>query len=88
MSIGKYLTNFGVIGALLGALGTLRQTQAMPKDWRRYLIWGVWAAGLVLAIVSVAKQPEDEEHEERVKETERLEKARSKALAKAERKAR
>lgn len=30
MSIGKYLTNLGVIGALMGALGTAKQAQAMP----------------------------------------------------------
>ncbi len=83
MSIGKYLTNFGVIAALLGALGTLRQTQAMPKDWRRFIIWGVWAAGLVLAIVGVAKQPADEEYEERAKEAERIEKLQAKAERKA-----
>lgn len=68
MSIGKYLTNFGVIGALLGALGTARQTQSMPRDWRRYVIWAVWAAGLVLAIVSVAKQEEDRRYEEELRE--------------------
>ncbi|MCB1274648.1 MAG: hypothetical protein KDB25_09700 [Leucobacter sp.] len=62
MGIGKYLTSMSVIGALLGALGTARQTQAMPKDWRRYLVWGVWAAGLVLAVVGVAKQVDDEQH--------------------------
>ncbi len=83
MSIGKYLTNFGVIAALLGALGTLRQTQAMPKDWRRFIIWGVWAAGLVLAIVGVAKQPADKEYEERAKEAERIEKLQAKAERKA-----
>ncbi len=63
MSIGKYLTNLGVIGAALGALGTARQTQAMPRDWRRFIVWGVWAAGLLLAIVGVAKQIEDEQFE-------------------------
>lgn len=70
MSIGKYLTNFGVIAAVFGALGTLRQTQSMPKDWRRFLVWGIWAAGLALAIVGVAKQPQDEEHEAELKEAE------------------
>ncbi|CAG7597489.1 hypothetical protein ACFPZL_06780 [Leucobacter soli] len=63
MSIGKYLTNMGVIGALFGALGTARQAQSMPRDWRRFLVWGVWAAGLVLAIVGVAKQLDDEQFE-------------------------
>lgn len=67
MSIGKYLTNFGVIGALMGALGTVRQTKQMPNDWRRYIVWVVWAAGLVLAVASVAKQPEDEAYEARLK---------------------
>lgn len=64
MAIGKYLTSMSVIGALLAAIGTARQTRAMPKDWRRFLIWGVWAAGLVLAIVGVAKQADDEAYEQ------------------------
>lgn len=75
MSIGKYLTNVGVIGALIGALGTLRQTQSMPKDWRRYLVWVVWAAGLALAIAGVAKQQDDEREEYELKEARREAKA-------------
>lgn len=85
MSIGKYLTNPGVIGALLGALGTSKQTQQMPKDWRRYLVWAVWAAGLALAIVGVAKQQDDEAHEAEIKEARRAAKATAKAVAKASR---
>lgn len=83
MSIGKYLTNIGVIAALFGALGTVRQTQAMPKDWRRFVVWGVWAAGLVLAIVGVAKQAEDEEFEAEIKAAEKQAKAIEKAAKKA-----
>jgi len=79
MAIGKYLTNVGVLGALAGALGTARQTQSMPRDWRRFVIWGVWAAGLVLAVVSVAKQPEDEEFEAAQRDADRAEKAAAKA---------
>lgn len=79
MSIGKYLTNFGVIGAAVGALGTMRQTQSMPKDWRRILIWVVWGAGLALAIAGVAKQAEDEQYEAEAREAERAEKAAAKA---------
>lgn len=82
MSIGKYLTNLGVIGALLGALGTARQTQAMPKDWRRYIVWVVWAAGLALAIAGVAKQAEDEQYEEELKQLDREQKAAAKAARK------
>lgn len=59
MSIGKYVTNPGVIGAAAGALGTARKTQSMQSDWRRYLVWGVWLAGLALAIASVAMQETD-----------------------------
>lgn len=61
VSIGKYVTNPGVIGAAAGALGTARKTQSMRSDWRRYLVWGVWLAGLALAIASVAMQETDEE---------------------------
>lgn len=83
MSIGKYVTNMGVIGALIGALGTFRQTQDMQKDWRRVLVWGVWAAGLALAIASVAKQPEDEAREAERKHAEKQAKADAKAARKS-----
>ncbi len=82
MSIGRYLTNIGVIGALIGALGTMRQTQQMPKDWRRFLVWGVWAAGLALAIAGAAKQEQDEQFAEAHKQAERDEKAELKEARK------
>lgn len=63
MQIGKYVTSPGVIGAALGALGTARKTQSMRRDWRRFIVWGVWAAGLALAIASVAMQEQDENFE-------------------------
>lgn len=78
MSFGKYLTNIGVISALLGVLGTMRQTQSMPKDWRRFVVWGVWGASLLLAIASVAKQPQDEEYEAAAKEADRAERRAAK----------
>lgn len=61
VEVGKYLTNFGVLGAAAGVLSTARRTSAMPRDWRRFIVWGVWIAGLVLAIAGVALQGEDEE---------------------------
>lgn len=83
MSIGKYLTNLGVIGSVLGAFGTWRQTQNMPRDWRRFVVWGVWAAGFVLAVAAAAKQPEDEAYEAAVREEERQAKLAAKAARKA-----
>lgn len=79
MAIGKYLTNIGVIGAAIGAIGTYRQTQEMPRDWRRYLPWAVWALGLILAAASVAKQQDDERYEIELKEARKQEKAAVKA---------
>ncbi|QIK62456.1 hypothetical protein G7068_03935 [Leucobacter viscericola] len=61
MAIGKYVTNPGVIGAAFGALSTSKRTQHMPRDWRRYVVWGVWAAGLALAIAGVAMQGSEDE---------------------------
>lgn len=87
MSIGKYVTNLGVIGALLGVLGTMKQTQNMPRDWRRFIVWGVWAAGLLLALAGVAKQQDDEEFEAATKEADRAERDAAKALAKARKRA-
>lgn len=79
MGIGKYLTNAGVIGSVFGVLGTARQTKDMPRDWRRYIVWGIWGAGLLLTVISVAKQPEDEEFEEAQKRAEKELKAASKS---------
>lgn len=63
MKIGKYVTNFGIIGAVLGAFGVAKQTKAMAPDWRRYIVWLVWILGLVLTIAGVAKEYDDEQHE-------------------------
>lgn len=63
MPIGKYVTNPGVIGSALGAMTTARKTSSMRKDWRRYLVWGVWVAGLALSIAAVAMQESDREFE-------------------------
>lgn len=62
--VGKYLTNIGVLGAAAGVVSTARRTSTMPQDWRRFLVWGVWIAGLVLAIAGVAMQNRDEEYAE------------------------
>ena len=83
MAIGKYLTNMGVIGALVGAMGVSKQTQSMPRDWRRIIVWLVWAMGLVLAIAAVSKQPEDEAYEAALKQHEKDVKAAAKAARKA-----
>ena len=64
MSIGKYVTNPGVIGSALGAATTAKKTSSMRKDWRRYLVWGVWFAGLALSIASVAMQERDRQFED------------------------
>ncbi|MHA3723074.1 hypothetical protein ACXR2T_04280 [Leucobacter sp. HY1910] len=63
MQIGKFVTSPAVIGAALGAIGAAKRTSAMPRDWRRLLVWGTWAAGLTLAIASVAMQEQDRELE-------------------------
>lgn len=68
MSIGKYVTSPAVIGAVLGAVTTARRTNGMRRDWRRYVIWGVWAAGVALALASVAMQDQDAEHRAELKE--------------------
>ena len=65
IEIGKYLTNLGVLGALIGAISTAKRTRAMPSDWRRLVVWGVWIAGLVLAIAAVAMPDRVEERPSR-----------------------
>lgn len=63
MQIGKYITSPAVIGAALGAVGVARKSAGMRKDWRRYLVWGTWLAGLALAVAGVAMQEQDREFE-------------------------
>lgn len=63
MSIGKYITSPAIIGAAMGAIGTAKRAGQIPHDWRRYLVWGVWAAGLALAVATVAMQEKDERHQ-------------------------
>lgn len=78
MSIGKYVTNPGVIGAAVGAVTTARRTQSMRKDWRRLLVWGVWLAGLALAVASVAMQEQDDEFDSDQESARELAKRRKK----------
>ena len=61
IEVGKYLTNIGVLGAAAGVVSTGRRTNSMPRDWRRFIVWGVWIAGLILAIAGVAMQDRDAE---------------------------
>lgn len=63
MSIGKYVTSPAIIGAALGAISTAKRAGSIPKDWRRFVIWGVWAAGFALAVASVAMQEGDDEYQ-------------------------
>ncbi len=62
--IGKYLTNLGVIGAVLGIFGVIRESRQMPKDWRIGIVWAIWLLGLVLAIAGVAKRQADQDFRE------------------------
>lgn len=64
MSIGRYVTNPGVIGSALGVLGVIKRTKNMPADWRRFIVWGIWLGGFALALAGVAKAEEDEIFEE------------------------
>lgn len=68
MSIGKYVTSPAVIGAALGAMSTAKRANTIPRDWRRFVVWGVWAAGLALAVASVAMQDQDAEYRAELKE--------------------
>lgn len=61
IEVGKYLTDIGVLGAAAGVVSTARRTNSMPRDWRRFIVWGVWIAGLILAIAGVAMQDRDAE---------------------------
>lgn len=60
MKLGKYITNLGVLTGILGAFGVYRQTKQMPADSRRIVMWLVWLLGIVLTVLTIAKDSEDE----------------------------
>jgi hypothetical protein len=61
--VGKYVTNIGVISALLAVFGVIRQSRQMPKDWRLAIVWAIWLFGVSLAVASVANRERDEAHQ-------------------------
>lgn len=63
MRLGKYLTNLGVLGSLAGAYGVAKQTRKMPADWRRVIVWTVWALGVVLAVGAVVQDEHDDRNQ-------------------------
>lgn len=67
MSLGKYLTNLGLLGTVAGAYGVVKQTKNMPNDWRRFVVWGIWLLGVVLAIAGIAKEDEDSQYRREVR---------------------
>lgn len=83
MEIGRYVFNFGIITSALSSIAIIRQTKQMPKDWRRYLVWGSWATSFVLAVLSVRYADSDKEYiaerKEHAKEQAALQKAAKKA---------
>ncbi|MDO4241611.1 MAG: hypothetical protein Q4C71_03665 [Microbacteriaceae bacterium] len=82
MGVGRYLLNFGVISSIAGSIGVAKQTEKMPQDWRRVLVWGVWAAGVVLAFASVRYAESDKAHIEANKAAKKEEKEQEKKAAK------
>lgn len=52
----KFLFNAGVIGALVGATGVIRQTISGPRNWRLILMWLSWGIGVAIAVGSVIEQ--------------------------------
>ncbi|UBH06784.1 hypothetical protein K8P10_002295 [Leucobacter sp. Psy1] len=64
MSIGRYVTNPGVIGSAISVLGVIKRTKNMPADWRRLIVWGIWLGGFALSVAGVAKEEEDRVFEE------------------------
>lgn len=86
MSVGKYVTDPGVIGAAFSAVAATRQSGRMRRDWRRLLVWGVWGLGLALAIAGVAMREQDEAFAME-QEDEKARAKREKAELKAARKA-
>ncbi|MBT1017963.1 hypothetical protein KJY77_02240 [Canibacter sp. lx-72] len=64
MRIGKYLVNIGIISTLISATRVVKQTAAMPRDWRRYMVWVSWVINLVMAVMSVYYSEKDKAHVE------------------------
>ncbi|WP_166984537.1 hypothetical protein [Canibacter zhoujuaniae] len=83
MGVGRYVTNMGVIGSLLGALGVRKQTKEMPADWRRYVVWLSWVLSFILAVASVRKSENDKDYIARGKAARKEHAKREKAAKKA-----
>ena len=59
----KYLFNLGLISAVLGVVGVIRQTQHGPRDWRLLLGWLTWGIGVAIAVGTVIEQAKEHEDE-------------------------
>ena len=59
----KYLFNLGLISAVLGVIGVIRQTQRGPRDWRLLLGWLTWGIGVAIAVGTVIEQAKEHEDE-------------------------
>lgn len=59
MGLGRYVLNIGIISSVLSVFGVRKQTQRMPRDWRRALVWCGWLLGLISAVSSVRYQDTD-----------------------------
>ena len=87
MAVGKYVTNIGVITTAFGVFGVAKQAKRMPPDWRRYIVWGVWAASLTLAVASVKYADDDNERVRKNQLDNKARKQEDKALKKARKQA-
>lgn len=52
----KYLFSGAVLSSIFGGIGVVRATITGPRDWRLILMWVAWAAGLAIAIGTVADE--------------------------------
>jgi hypothetical protein len=62
--VRKFIFNFSVLSALLGAVGLVRTTTTGPRDWRLILLWIAWGINVAIAVGTVAEQAKDQELEE------------------------
>ena len=57
----KFLFSTSVLSSVFGAVGVIRTTRNVPRDWRLILQWVIWGASVAIAVGTVIEQSKDAE---------------------------
>lgn len=57
----KYILNFTVISAFVGAITLIKTSKNAPRDWRLALLWIGWLVTLANAFAAVSERADQKE---------------------------